>query len=111
MTQIDHERRAQRRIRLAQVVPVEYPDYQPRLRDLNLGGAFIEDPRPIPRGRVIQVRFYLGNQSAVQGRAMVRRVEPDVGMAVEFIEMNHDDRNRLREFLASIGNITPSEFS
>lgn len=99
MPDIDHERCAQPRIIPAKAVQVEYPDFRPRVRNLSLSGAFIEDPRPVGRGRVIQLVFQIGDGKPIQAKAMVRRVEPEVGMGVEFIEMSPGDRSRLREFV------------
>ncbi|MFQ5816654.1 MAG: PilZ domain-containing protein [Terriglobia bacterium] len=105
MVPIDYERRGQPRIKPAKAIFVEYPGYQAQIRDLSLGGAFIEDHRPIARGRVVQMRLLLDGGTPIVAKAIVRRVEPDIGMGVEFIEMTADDRNRLREFVGDTGKI------
>ncbi len=99
MGPIDYGRRSQPRVKPAKAVGVEYPDYHPRVRDLSLDGAFIEDHRPVARGRLVLVRLLSEGQQPIVAKAIVRYVEPQVGMGVEFIEMNADDRNRLRQFV------------
>lgn len=99
MATIDHDRRGQPRITPPKEVRVEYPDHHPRVRNLSLSGAFIEDPRPIPRGRVIRVKLVIDGEPPILAKAMVRRVEPEVGMGVEFIELSSEDQNRLRQFV------------
>ncbi len=105
MSPLDHERRAQPRIVPSKEVRVDYPDIRPRVRNISLSGAFIEDPRPIPRGRVLQLALHTGDKAPIAVKAMVRRIEPDVGMGVEFIEMSSDDRKRLREFVGITAKI------
>ncbi|MBI4461311.1 MAG: PilZ domain-containing protein [Acidobacteria bacterium] len=105
MALLEHERRVQPRIKPEKEILVEYPEFRPRVRNISISGAFIEDPRPLPRGRVLQVRLLLDGEQTIQAKAMVRRSEPDVGMGVEFIEMTPDDRNRLRKFVGVTAKI------
>lgn len=105
MVTLDHERRGQRRTAPKKDIYVEYPDFRSRVRNLSLGGAFIEDPRPLPRGRVVQVLLPVNGPPPIAAKAMVRRVEPEVGMGLEFIEMSPEDRNRLREFVGATAKI------
>ncbi|MFQ5723377.1 MAG: PilZ domain-containing protein [Terriglobia bacterium] len=96
---IDHERRTHPRIQPERGIYVEYPDLRPRVRDISLTGAFIEDNRPLSRGRMLNMTFWLDEQTPVTARAMVRRAEEGVGMGVEFLSMSNEDRNRLRQFV------------
>lgn len=98
---IDHERRAQPRVHPDRNIQVDYPDLRPRIRDISLSGAFIEDQRPLPRGRMLKVTIRLDDRTSVSVRAMVRRSEEGVGMGVEFLSMSDQDRNHLRQFIGA----------
>lgn len=95
----DYERRAQPRIQPPESVLVDYPALRPRLRDISLSGAYIEDPRPLSRGRVHQIRIWIDADTPVNVKAMVRHSEEGKGMGIEFLELSDSDRNRLRHFL------------
>ena len=95
---IDHDRRTEPRL---QVRPpsVEFPDLQPQVRNLSLSGLYIEDPPPFPRGRIVRLKIWLGDQESIVVRAMVRRVDESAGMSLEFVEIDNAGRQRLRSFL------------
>lgn len=79
---------------------VELLDFRPRVRDLSQAGAFIEDPRPLPAGRMVRLLLRLDPHSrAITVWGMVRRVEEGKGMGVEFVQIVPDDRAALRNFL------------
>ena len=82
-------------------VPVDYPAMRPTLRDISDEGAYISDKRPLGLGRIIQFQIQLP-ESSIPIRAIVRRSEPDLGMAVEFIEISHAARDQLQRWLASL---------
>ncbi len=97
---VPDERRGQPRFHPRHRVAVEFPDQQAQVRDLNLWGAYVLDPRPFPAGRVYRLRLRLDARVTVEAKAMVRRCDPGVGMAMEFIEMTDDDRDRLQDFIS-----------
>ena len=99
MTPSDHERREDLRKPPRKELWVEYPDYVPRVRDLSLSGAFIEDPRPLRPGRIIRLHITDRKAPPMEIKAMVRRVVPEQGMTVEFVEMSDEVRRRLRELV------------
>jgi len=105
MPELEHERRGQPRITPKKPLFVAYPDYRPRIRDISLSGAFIEDSRPVPRGRVLTLHILTSEEPPIKAKAMVRRVEPEAGMGVEFIEMSTADRARLRDFIGVTAKI------
>lgn len=80
---------------------VEYPELRPRVRDISLSGAYIEDHRPLPRGRMLQLRIMLDDRSVINVKAMIRHSDDGVGMGVEFLVMSDDDRKRLRQFVGA----------
>ncbi len=95
---IDHDRRTEPRLQV-RPLSVEFPDLQPQVRNLSLSGLYIEDPRPFPRGRIVRLKIWLGDQESIVVRAMVRRVDEGAGMSMEFVEINDADRQRLLSFL------------
>lgn len=99
---VDHERRSQTRIRPKGTILVDYPEYQPQVRDISLSGAYIEDARPrFTRGRLFQLRLWLDKQTSIEVKAMVRRVEEQKGMGVEFLGISEQDLIRLREIVGA----------
>ncbi|MBI4462202.1 MAG: PilZ domain-containing protein [Acidobacteria bacterium] len=95
---LDDERRGDTRLR-AEALRVEFPDLQARVRDLSLSGAYIDYPRPFPRGHLVRLRIWLTEESTIDIRAIVRRADEGVGMSVEFVEISQRDRTQLRRFL------------
>jgi len=88
-------------VRVHSPVVAEYSGLRATVRDLSLSGAFIEDYDPLPVGREIEP--HLKDQDLrgeIIAQAVVRRIEPHVGMAVEFVALFADAERRLREFLA-----------
>jgi hypothetical protein len=102
---LDHERRAQPRSRLERPAYVEYPELRPRVRDISLAGAYIEDHRPLPRGRMLQLRIWLDDKTSITAKAMIRRSDEGAGMGVEFLSMSDDDRTRLRHFVGTSAQV------
>lgn len=95
----DYDRRCALRLSAAGAV-AELLDFRPRVRDISEGGVFIEDPRPLPRGRMLRLLIRLDERSrAFTALGLVRRVEEGKGMAIEFMEMSATDQALLRDFL------------
>lgn len=101
MTRAEHERREESRKEPPKPLYVEYPDYAPRVLDISMSGAMIEDKRPLRPGRLVRMQFTDRVNPPFEVQAIVRRVIPDVGMTVEFVEMNKETTRRLREFLGA----------
>jgi hypothetical protein len=87
----------------ARIIPpgtlqAEYPGMVSVVRDVSQAGAFIEDERPLPVGRLFRLRLSserLGKE--IELAAIVRRVEPHVGMAVEFVSLTPEAKTALEE--------------
>ncbi len=97
-------RRAHPRIMPFASIAVEYPALRSVIRDLSSTGAYIEDARPLPVGRQLGLR--LGGNGGLPEiclQAVVRRTEPYVGMAVEFVAIGKEADLRLHEFLGTNG--------
>ncbi len=96
------ERRIRQRVRPGSALLVEYPGLRALIRDLSTTGAFIEDERPLPVGRLLDLHLCGdGIDPPIELRAIVRRVEPHIGMAVEFVAMTEDAENRLQQLVAA----------
>jgi PilZ domain len=92
----ESERRIERRVRPAAIAPVEYPGLRSEVRDVSARGAFVADERPLPLGRQFDLRFRLEeNGPPIQVKAVVRRVDPQIGMAVEFTELPEETADYL----------------
>jgi PilZ domain len=97
----DSDRRSQFRVVPPEAIVAEYPGLRSVIRDLSPTGAFIEDNRPFPVGHLIDLRLR-GESLAVpiQVKAIVRRVEPQIGMAVEFVALTKGTREILLDFVS-----------
>ena len=100
MAKAEHERREDLRKPPPRPLLVEYPELTPRIRDISPSGALIEEQRPLRPGRVFKLRILDPAGSPFEIKAMVRRNIPDVGMTVEFLEMDEETRRRLRRLLS-----------
>lgn len=69
-----------------------------RLETLCLGGMFVLTRQPPPVRSMLKLLLDLP-LGEVRARAVVRRVSPLRGMAVEFISMTQEDRARLNKML------------
>ena len=93
----------------ARIIPpvslqAEYPGMRSAVRDLSLAGAFIEDDRPLPIGRIFRLRLASPTLGAeIDVDAVVRRLEPHAGMAVEFVALGKDARKTLEELVQQGG--------
>lgn len=93
-------RRAYVRIPAQSRIPVVCPDPRARIRDLSLASAYVENERPLPVGRAIDL--HLGDNGVlprIPVKAMVRRTEPPIGMAVEFVVVTKEASYHLQKFL------------
>ncbi len=68
------------------------------------------DPRTLPRGHSVELRLRLGTDEPIIVQGMVRRVDPGVGMAIEFIHIDPGSRRRMKKFLALAepGKVSPA---
>ncbi|MBI2956269.1 MAG: PilZ domain-containing protein [Acidobacteria bacterium] len=94
----EDERRSAPRIQPPRAIFVDYPDLRPRIRDISVAGASIEEVRPLPRGRMINLQLVLDEEKPIAVQAIVRRSQGDT-MSVEFLVMNSADRELLRRFI------------
>jgi hypothetical protein len=72
-----------------------------RVRDLNVGGLFINTPSPPPEGATIQILLSIP-EGEIKSEAVVRNVTPAQGMGVEFKGMSQQDADRLEKLVARL---------
>ncbi|MCH8948690.1 MAG: PilZ domain-containing protein [Acidobacteria bacterium] len=72
------------------------------IRDLSLGGLYIEDPRnEFSEGMELDLELRLGNKS-VSLRGVVARAYAGEGFAVRFLEYSSDMKERLEKHLRGL---------
>ena len=77
-----------------------------RIRDLSVGGAFLEDPDPLPVGRTLYLELHLGKER-LPCNGVVRRSIPREGMGLQFQNLSLKTKNRLERYLNSLAKSPP----
>ncbi|MGC1942166.1 MAG: PilZ domain-containing protein [Candidatus Acidiferrales bacterium] len=72
-----------------------------RVRDLNVGGLFIDTPNPPPVGTSITLLFSVP-EGEIRGSALVRNVTPGEGMGVQFVAMTQEHAVRLQTLFSRL---------
>lgn len=102
-------RRESPRVPLATQINIEDSMALAFSRDLSVGGMFIETKVPCEVGTPIDLRFHLNEDTPVViASALVRYLVPNMGMGVQFTEMEWEDRNRIRRFVAALAPLEPA---
>jgi tetratricopeptide (TPR) repeat protein len=70
-----------------------------RANELGLGGIFLYTQKTADFGAMIELVFNVPS-GEVRARAIVRYVNPSIGMGLEFVQMRPEDRGRLHRYLA-----------
>jgi PilZ domain len=65
-----------------------------RVRNISLGGLYVETPRPKGLGSTVKLEF-LVQEGQIRADAVIRRVEPGHGLALRFTAVIDEDRSRL----------------
>ncbi len=68
------------------------------MRDLSLGGVFLEDTDPLPIGSQLLLELHVGNET-LQCSGVVRRMVPRQGMGIRFENLSVQARSRLERHL------------
>lgn len=85
---------------------VVYTEGSGSIRDLSLGGVFIEDKVPLPEGTVFGFDLRLGSE-LVPVRGIVRRSMTGLGMGIQFQNLTDDTRARIEKFLDAVASSQP----
>ena len=75
-----------------------------RVRDLSLGGLFIETRTPEAVGSTVKLDF-LVQEGQIRAEATVQRAEPGKGLGLKFTAVNNDDRSHLAGLLNRLRNL------
>ncbi len=96
------ERRAQPRVPGgdAHVDYIEYVLPSARVRDISRTGMYVFEKHPYKIGEGVQVSLWLRSGEAIPVGCVVRRVEPGVGIGLEFVHIEEAGRRLLDEFLS-----------
>ncbi len=72
-----------------------------RVRNLSLGGLFVETPKPGGVGATAKLEF-LVQEGQIRADAVVRRAEPGGGLAMKFTAVSEEDRPRLEALISRL---------
>ena len=78
-----------------------------RVRDVSLGGVFIETPKTISETASAEV-YFLVEEGQIKAHAVVRHTKPNVGRGLKFLTVNEDDRVRLAALVTRLQNLSRS---
>lgn len=80
-----------------------------RVRDMSMGGLFIETPEPKAEGVLARLNF-LVQEGQIRADAVVRHAESGVGLGLKFTALSEQDRPKLAALLTRLrGAKRPSE--
>jgi PilZ domain len=74
-----------------------------RVRDLSVGGVFIETRHLKDLGAPVKVHF-LVSEGQIRAETVVRHVEPGHGLGLKFIAFNDQDRRRFAALMNRLQN-------
>ena len=72
-----------------------------RLRDVSLGGVFLETRTRLSVGSAAEIHF-LVREGQIRTQGVVRHLEPGHGIGFRFMAVNNGDRPRLLTFVSRI---------
>ena len=72
-----------------------------RVRDMSMGGLFIETPEPKAEGVLARLNF-LVQEGQIRADAVVRHAKPGVGLGLKFTALSEQDRPKLAALLTRL---------
>ena len=72
-----------------------------RVRDMSMGGLFIETPQARTHGVVTRLHF-LVQEGQIRADAVVRHAKPGAGLGLKFIALTEQDRPKLAALLTRL---------
>jgi uncharacterized protein (TIGR02266 family) len=114
MARTGRERRRAKRVPVEIQIQYETPDgfFQDYMRNLSLGGIFIETPKPLPMNTKLKVQFSLPDMSSpivaegvvVHTLRVGQPENPSVsGMGIRFSELEPSSKEMLESYLQARG--------
>ena len=80
-------------------------DETARVRDVSLGGLFVETAKPRAVGSTAKVDF-LVPEGQIRADVVVRRVEPGCGLGLKFTALSDEDRPRFVTLLSRLRSLS-----
>ncbi len=78
------------------------------LRDLSIGGAFVESRQVFPVGSILSFRFKVPNAtSLISCTAIVRNMDVGNGLGVQFLDLAGESLRQIEQFVANSLNAAP----
>jgi PilZ domain-containing protein len=74
-----------------------------RLQTL-VGGCFVEMPIPLKQGTVLKLGLWI-KESKLWLNGKVVNSRPGFGIGIQFMDLSHEDIERLRQFLRSMARV------
>jgi len=72
-----------------------------RVRNVGLGGLFLETPHRFPKGLMAKLHF-LVDEGQIRAEAAVRHMDPGQGLGMRFTAVHQQDRAQLAALLARL---------
>jgi hypothetical protein len=72
------------------------------MANISLGGLFITTDEPIRAGTRMVIRFELPNRHRVIAVSRVCYVRKGIGLGVEFLSLDDEDREEIEAYIASL---------
>lgn len=79
-----------------------------RVRNLGVGGLFIETRKPTVEGTKVTLEF-LVQEGQIRAYAVVRHVQAGHGLGLKFTALSDGDRPRLATLMGRFGNLSRGE--
>jgi len=79
-----------------------------RVRNLGVGGLFIETRKPTVLGTKARLEF-LVRKGQIRADAVVRHIQAGHGLGLKFTALNDGDRPRLATLMSKFGNLSREE--
>jgi hypothetical protein len=75
------------------------------LIDLSLGGCYLETSALIPPGTPVQLVFSI-DDGKLRAEGSVLRIDPGSGIAIQFNELNRENKDQMHRILEFVHNTT-----
>lgn len=76
-----------------------------RIRNLSMGGLFIETPEPRSTGAVTKLNF-LVQEGQIRAEAVVRHAKSNSGLGLKFVAVTEDDRPKLAALVTRLRSLS-----
>lgn len=81
------------------------------MRDISIGGLFVQTKHNLPHGTVLQMRFYLDGKVLIEAEGKVVYTAPGLGLGIEFTELPPNQREAIEGFINAQPETPPESAS